>query len=119
MRAAFAGRGRQVPRLLDAMAGAEDFHFSSTGQVQLDRWSRGRVALLGDAGYCAAPTAGMGTSQALLGARSLARHLSAAGDGGHRAAFAAYGAELRPYVAENQARGREAVAMFGGAAAEG
>ncbi|TXS78896.1 hypothetical protein EAO76_08640 [Streptomyces sp. sk2.1] len=101
------------------MAGAEDFHFSSTGQVQLDRWSRGRVALLGDAGYCAAPTAGMGTSQALLGARSLARHLSAAGDGGHRAAFAAYGAELRPYVAENQARGREAVAMFGGAAAEG
>jgi hypothetical protein len=40
-------------------------------------------------------------------------HLNSA-DGDHRAAFAAYEAELRPYVAENQAKGREAVAMFGG-----
>ncbi|NEA50780.1 FAD-dependent monooxygenase [Streptomyces sp. SID10815] len=113
VRAAFAGRGRQVPRLLDAMAEAEDFYFASTCQVQLDRWSQGRVALLGDAGYCAAPTAGMGTSQALVGAASLARNL-AVSHGDHGDAFAAYEAELRPYVTENQAKGREAVALFGG-----
>ncbi|KUL36907.1 FAD-dependent oxidoreductase [Streptomyces sp. NRRL F-4489] len=118
VRTAFAGRGWQVPRLLDAMAQAEDFYFASTCQVQLDRWSNGRIALLGDAGYCAAPTSGMGTSQALLAARSLARNLAAA-NGDHRTAFAAYEAELRPYVAENQARGREAVALFGGQASEG
>ncbi|KIZ16501.1 FAD-dependent monooxygenase [Streptomyces natalensis] len=118
VRAAFADRGWQAPRLLAAMAEAEDFSFASTCQVQLDSWSKGRIALLGDAGYCAAPTAGMGTSQALLGARSLARHLSVA-DGDHRAAFAAYEAELRPYVTENQIKGREAVAMFGGRTAEG
>lgn len=62
LRAAFTGRGWQAPRLLAAMAEAEDFSFASTCQVHLDRWSQGRIALLGDAGYCAAPTAGMGTS---------------------------------------------------------
>ncbi|MGP8303647.1 FAD-dependent monooxygenase [Streptomyces inhibens] len=115
VRAAFAGRGWEAPRLLDAMAEADDFSFASTCQVHLDHWSQGRIALLGDAGYCAAPTAGMGTSQALLGARSLARRLAAA-NGDHCAAFAAYEAELRPYVAENQEKGRQAVAMFGGRA---
>ncbi|MES4900838.1 MULTISPECIES: FAD-dependent monooxygenase [unclassified Streptomyces] len=115
VRAAFAGRGWEAPRLLEAMAGAEDFYFASTCQVHLDRWSRGRVALLGDAGYCAAPTSGMGTSQALVGAHALARQLARVGGGGdYAAAFAAYEAELRPYVAENQAKGREAAAMFGG-----
>lgn len=111
-RAAFAGDGWHTPRLLEAMSEAQDFYFSSSTQVHLDRWSTGRVALVGDAGYCAAPTAGMGTSQALLGARSLARHLA---DSAYPEAFAGYEAELRPYVAENQANGRSAAAMFGGA----
>jgi 2-polyprenyl-6-methoxyphenol hydroxylase-like FAD-dependent oxidoreductase len=106
VRTAFAGQGWEIPRLLDAMGAAEDFYFGSTCQVQLDRWSRGRVALLGDAGYCAAPTSGMGTSQALIAARSLARHLIASDD--HEAAYEAYERELRPYVAENQVKGREA-----------
>ncbi|WP_438489437.1 FAD-dependent monooxygenase [Streptomyces sp. S186] len=113
VREAFAGRGWEAPRLLAAMTAADDFSFSSTCQIELDGWSRGRVALLGDAGYCAAPTSGMGTSQALIGARTLARQLARAG-GDHSTAFAAYEAELRPYVAENQAKGREVAVMFGG-----
>lgn len=115
VRAAFAGHGWQVPRLLEAMSEADDFYFASTCQVHLDRWSHGRIALVGDAGYCAAPTSGMGTSQALIGAWTLARALASA-DGDHATAFTAYEAELRPYVAENQARGREGAAMFGGGA---
>ncbi|MGW7532816.1 FAD-dependent monooxygenase [Amycolatopsis sp. NPDC054798] len=111
-RAAFAGDTWHIPRLLEAMSDASDFYFSSSAQVHLDRWSTGRIALLGDAGYCAAPTAGMGTSQALLGARSLTRLLAVEE---HPEAFAKYEAELRPYVAENQANGRSAAAMFGGA----
>ncbi|WP_027941523.1 FAD-dependent monooxygenase [Amycolatopsis taiwanensis] len=116
MRAAFAGHGWEVPRLLEALSRADDFYFSSACQVHLDRWSRGRVALIGDAGYCAAPTSGMGTSQALIGARTLARHLASAG-GDHPTAFGAYETELRPYVAENQANGRQAAATFGGGTA--
>ncbi|MFF1461570.1 FAD-dependent monooxygenase [Streptomyces sp. NPDC058330] len=115
VRTAFAGCGWVAPRLLRAMEEADDFYFTSSSQVHLDRWSQGRVALLGDAGHCAAPTSGMGTSQALIGARVLARHL-AESNGDHRAAFAAYEAELRPYVAENQAKGREGAAAFGGGA---
>ena len=113
VRDAFGRHGWEVPRLLDAMADADDFYFASAGQVHLDSWSRGRVALVGDAGYCAAPTSGMGTSQALIGARVLARQLAASG-GDHAAAFAAYEAELRPYVTENQAKGRDAALVFGG-----
>ncbi|MGH4033492.1 FAD-dependent monooxygenase [Actinomycetota bacterium Odt1-20B] len=114
VREAFAGRGWVVPQLLDAMAAADDLYFSSCAQVHLDSWSDGRVVLVGDAGYCAAPTAGMGTSQALIGARSLARHLAASG-GDHAAAFTAYEAELRPYIAANQQTGREGAAAFGAA----
>ncbi|MGV9676507.1 FAD-dependent monooxygenase [Nocardia sp. NPDC003482] len=113
VRAAFAGQGWEIPRLLTAMSEADDFYFASSCQVRLDRWSRGRIALVGDAGYCAAPTSGMGTSQALVGASTLARALRTAGD--HETAFAAYEAELRPYVEDNQAKGYEAAAMFGGA----
>ncbi|WP_037367160.1 FAD-dependent monooxygenase [Amycolatopsis orientalis] len=111
VRAAFAGDAWHTPRLLEAMSEASDFYFSSSTQVRVDRWSTGRIALVGDAGYCAAPTAGMGTSQALLGARALARHLA---DAAYPEAFAEYEAELRPYVTENQANGRSAAAMFGG-----
>ncbi|MFJ9615210.1 FAD-dependent monooxygenase [Streptomyces noursei] len=113
VREAFAGNAWETPRLLEAMTAAYDFYFSSASQIHLDRWAHGRIALIGDAGYCAAPTSGMGTSQALIGARTLARQLAEAG-GDHVTAFAAYEAEMRPYVAENQAKGREGAAMFGG-----
>jgi flavin-dependent dehydrogenase len=81
-------------------------------QGHLDVWSNGRVVLVGDPGYCAAPTAGMGTSQALIGARTLTRHLTTAG-ADHTSAFAAYEAELRPCTADNQQTGREGAAAFG------
>ena len=97
------------------MSEADDFYFASSSQVHLDHWHRGRVALLGDAGYCAAPTTGMGTSQALVAAWTLAGELSAAG-GHHETANTAYEQQLRPYVTENQAAGRQAAASFGGEA---
>ncbi|MEV0348774.1 hypothetical protein AB0H88_23610 [Nonomuraea sp. NPDC050680] len=74
VRAAFAEHDWEVPRLLEAMSEAGDFYFGSSCQVHLDRWSHGRVTLVGDAGYCAAPTSGMGTSQALIGAWALAHN---------------------------------------------
>ncbi|KAA9374401.1 FAD-binding monooxygenase [Microbispora cellulosiformans] len=96
----FAGAGWETPRLLAAMAGAPDFFFDPMGQVCLDRWSRGRVALLGDAGYCATPLTGLGTSLALVGAYVLAGELAATGD--HRAALRRYEQVMRPYVTEAQ-----------------
>jgi 2-polyprenyl-6-methoxyphenol hydroxylase-like FAD-dependent oxidoreductase len=98
---AFVGAGWEVPRLLDAMWRAPDFYFDAVSQVHLDRWSRGRVALVGDAAYGPSPMAGVGTSLALVGAYVLAGELAAAA-GDHHAAFAAYEGELREYVRKGQ-----------------
>lgn len=97
----FAKARWELPRLLEHMWGAPDFLFDSMAQIRMDSWSRGRVVLLGDAGYCGSPMSGQGTSMALVGAYALAGEVKAA-DGDHAAAFAAYERELRGYVTANQ-----------------
>ncbi|WP_404962268.1 FAD-dependent monooxygenase [Streptomyces sp. 147326] len=97
----FAHVGWETPRLLRAMRTAPDFFLDSMGQVRLDSWSRGRVALLGDAGYCATPLTGLGTSLALVGAYVLAGELAAAG-GDHGVALRRYDTVMRPYVSQAQ-----------------
>jgi 2-polyprenyl-6-methoxyphenol hydroxylase-like FAD-dependent oxidoreductase len=98
---AFAGVGWEIPRLLEAMWQAPDFYFDAVGQVHMDRWSSGRVALVGDAAYGPSPMAGVGTSLALVGAYVLAGELAAA-DGDHQRAFASYERALRDYVGKGQ-----------------
>jgi 2-polyprenyl-6-methoxyphenol hydroxylase-like FAD-dependent oxidoreductase len=77
---------------------------STRSAVHLDRWSAGRTALIGDAGYAAGP-GGNGTGTAVIAAYVLAGELAAAG-GDHRAAFARYEQLLRPYVARGQKQAR-------------
>lgn len=89
------------PKAKEYMWDAPDFHLDSMSQIHLDSWSRGRVVLLGDAGYCGSPLSGQGTSMAMVGAYVLAGELKAAG-GEHRTAFARYEEELRDYVEANQ-----------------
>jgi len=97
---AFAGMGWHVPELLAQMPAAADFYFDSVSQVHLDRWSAGRVALIGDAGYAAGP-GGNGTGTAVVAAYVLAGELAAA-RGDYRTAFGRYERLLRPYVARGQ-----------------
>ncbi|UBU18704.1 FAD-dependent monooxygenase [Nonomuraea gerenzanensis] len=106
----FAGEGRPVQRLLEEMWGADDLFFEANAQVEMGRWSSGRVVLLGDAGHGAAPASGRGASQALIGAYILAGELATGG--GHARAFAAYERELRGFVAEHQHLGREGADRF-------
>ncbi|MGE7385760.1 FAD-dependent monooxygenase [Streptomyces sp. NPDC004126] len=101
---AYAGEGWEVPRLLAAVGEAPDFYFDSLSQVRMDRWSKGRTVLAGDAAHCASPASGQGTSLALVGGYVLAGELAAA-DGDHEAAFAAYESAMRPFVDENQKLG--------------
>jgi 2-polyprenyl-6-methoxyphenol hydroxylase-like FAD-dependent oxidoreductase len=95
--AKLAGAGWKVPALLAAMPDAGDFYFDSIDQVHVDRWSRGRAVLLGDAGYCGSPLAGLGTSMSLVGAYVLAGELGRATS--PEAAFDAYQKEMAAYVA--------------------
>lgn len=93
------------PRLLEYMRAAPDFYFDEMSQIKMDRWSRGRVALVGDAGYCCSPLSGQGTSVALLGAYIMAGELKAASQAGtvdYEAGFANYHREFSDYVKRNQ-----------------
>ncbi|MFB7716176.1 FAD-dependent monooxygenase [Nocardia sp. NPDC056100] len=97
----FGELGWHVPRLLEVMDQAPDFFFDTISQTRMDSWSRGRVALIGDAGYCGSPLSGNGTAMAMVGAYVLAGELARSRDD-HRAAFDRYQQELRPYVTECQ-----------------
>jgi 2-polyprenyl-6-methoxyphenol hydroxylase-like FAD-dependent oxidoreductase len=96
------GMGWKVPALLEAMQNASDFYLSAISQVHMPAWWKGRVALIGDAGYCPSPMTGQGTSLALVGAYVLAQELERA-DNDHIAAFTAYETRMRPFVKLNQA----------------
>ncbi|YCK32637.1 FAD-dependent monooxygenase [Actinomadura sp. ATCC 39365] len=89
----------EAPKLLEAMWRAGDFYFDAMAQVEMDRWSQGRVALIGDAAHCPSPLSGQGTSLALVGAYVLAEELGRLPEG----AFDRYERRMRPYVALNQA----------------
>lgn len=97
----FAAEAWQVPQMLHYMDEADDFYFDSVSQIRMDRWSAGRVALLGDAAGCASPMSGMGTSMAVVGAYLLASELKQA-NGDHAVAFAAYEKKMRPFVTAAQ-----------------
>lgn len=98
LRDRMAGAGWRVDEFLAAMPSADDFYFESISQVHVGQWHRDRVVLLGDAGYCGSPLAGLGTSTALVGAYVLAGELASA-PADPPAAFAAYQRELTDYVA--------------------
>jgi 2-polyprenyl-6-methoxyphenol hydroxylase-like FAD-dependent oxidoreductase len=95
----FADGGWEVPKIVKAMWEAPDFYFDSMSQITMDRWSAGRVALVGDAGYCPSPLSGQGTSVALVGAYVLAGELAKAH---YSTAFAEYERIMRPFVELNQ-----------------
>jgi 2-polyprenyl-6-methoxyphenol hydroxylase-like FAD-dependent oxidoreductase len=96
-----AGRGWVFPQILGHMQDTRDFYFDSINQVRMERWSHGRVVLLGDAGYAVSLATGQGTSVAMIAAYVLAGELAT-----HRdeplAGMQSYERELRDYVARNQ-----------------
>lgn len=97
----FAGAGWQCDALLAAATTADDFYFDAFAQVHMPTISEGRITLAGDAGYCASPLSGMGTSLALVGAYVLAGELGPAealGTERIRTALQRYEEVMRPYI---------------------
>jgi 2-polyprenyl-6-methoxyphenol hydroxylase-like FAD-dependent oxidoreductase len=97
---AYRGGGWELPRLLDRVTAADDLYFDSVSRVRLPAWSRGRIALLGDAASCMS-LFGNGSSLAISGAAALSRALDATPDD-HATAFRAYEAEHRLRVRPTQ-----------------
>ncbi|GAB3797427.1 FAD-dependent monooxygenase [Micromonospora zhanjiangensis] len=105
LRERMAGMGWLAPRILTRLDDTPDFYLDQVAQVVLDRWSSGRVGLLGDAAFSSSPLSGQGTGLALVGAYLLAGELAAAG-WDPAAGFAGYERRMRPFVEANQEIGR-------------
>ncbi|KAK1765003.1 oxidoreductase [Phialemonium atrogriseum] len=93
----FQDAGWESERIIREMMATKDFYYEIVAQVKMDRWSKGRVVLLGDAAYCASPMSGMGTTLAMYGAYNLAGALSCYPDD-PTLAFAEYEEKMRPSV---------------------
>jgi len=104
LKTVYEGIGWELPHLLEMMPTASDWYFDKAAQINMPRWSQGRVALVGDAAYCASPMSGQGTSLALIGAYVLAGELAAA-SGDCLRAFSEYESAMRPFIEANQALG--------------
>lgn len=55
----FEGAGWQANRVIEGMKQSKDFYMQMIAQVKVENFVRGRVALMGDAGYCPSPISGM------------------------------------------------------------
>jgi len=82
------------------MIASEDFYASEIVQVKTPTLHKGRLVLVGDAGYAAGPTGG-GTSLALAGAYMLAGELSRH-PGDVLAGLRGYEQQMRPLITELQ-----------------
>jgi 2-polyprenyl-6-methoxyphenol hydroxylase-like FAD-dependent oxidoreductase len=97
LREHFAGIDWEVPRFLAELDAAPTFYFDSITQLRLDTWSRGRVTLVGDAGYCPGAAVGGSTSLAVVGAYTLAGALATHAPD-YTAGFSAYERDMADYV---------------------
>ncbi|KAI1073716.1 FAD/NAD(P)-binding domain-containing protein [Whalleya microplaca] len=93
----FQNSGWQEERMIKGLHESTDFFGQEIGQVKCEHAYKGRVALLGDSGYCPSPVTGLGTTLALVGAYVLAGELMRHSDD-VPAALRAYDTIMRPYV---------------------
>jgi 2-polyprenyl-6-methoxyphenol hydroxylase-like FAD-dependent oxidoreductase len=105
LRERMAGFGWWTQRILAHLDDTPDFYLDQVAQVVMDRWSSGRVGLLGDAAFSASPMSGGGTGLALVGAYLLAGELASSG-WDPEAGFAGYQQRMSSYVEANQEIGR-------------
>jgi 2-polyprenyl-6-methoxyphenol hydroxylase-like FAD-dependent oxidoreductase len=107
---AFGGAGWEWPRIENELECANDIYFDTVSQIRMERWTKGRTALVGDAAACVSLMAGEGTGLAIAEAYVLAGELHAcAGD--VAMAFSRYEQRLLPFVKRKQ----ESAARFASA----
>ncbi|MDN5286632.1 MAG: FAD-binding monooxygenase [Mucilaginibacter sp.] len=99
----FTGQSWRAAELLEELQHSKNFYFDKFCQIKMPSWTKGRVALVGDAAYCASPAAGMGASLAVSGAGALADALQKH-NGDFKLAFQDYNNNLRPFIEEVQAQ---------------
>ena len=107
----YAQSGWEADEMLQALQATTDLYFDRVSQIVMPRWSRERIALIGDACACPSLLAGEGSAMAMAEAYTLAGELQAA-NGDHVRAFESYEGRLRPYVERKQKGARGFAASF-------
>lgn len=100
LRERLSGKGWETPMMLDLMPHADTFYFDSVSQIRMPSWSRGRVALVGDAAACPSFLAGQGSALAMVESYTLAAELAHSRD--HRDAFTRYEQRLAQLLRSKQ-----------------
>ncbi|HWF27879.1 MAG TPA: FAD-binding domain [Mycobacterium sp.] len=111
LRQVFGNADWECPAILGKLDGASEVYFDRVSQIVMDHWSKGRVALIGDAAAAVSLLAGEGAGLAMVQAYVLAGELSRAG-ADHREAFRRYERQLRPIVEARQRSARGFASMF-------
>jgi 2-polyprenyl-6-methoxyphenol hydroxylase-like FAD-dependent oxidoreductase len=101
LRERFSDSGWECPAILAALDDADSFYLDRVSQIHMDEWTRGRVALAGDAAFCISLLGGQGSALAMVAAYVLAGELKQA-NGNHEVAFAAYEQRLHAVLAAKQ-----------------
>jgi len=98
----FADCGWKVPDILKVITESKNLYFDEVCQIKMQSWTKGRVALIGDAAHCSGFPTGMGTSLAMQGATILADELIASNND-YNSAFSKYNSAFHPFVEAIQA----------------
>lgn len=97
----FMDSGWKCPELLSKIDSTKDFYFDSISQIKMENWSKGRVTLVGDAGYCPSLLSGKGSTLAMVGTYILAGELKQA-NGNYKTAFEEYQNIFQPFMSKKQ-----------------
>jgi len=89
LRERLRGAGWDTSAILDLMPQARTFYFDRVSQIRMPSWTRGRVALVGDAAACPSLLAGQGSALAMVESYVLAAELART-NGDYATAFAGY-----------------------------
>ncbi|MFD2795563.1 FAD-dependent monooxygenase [Promicromonospora vindobonensis] len=108
---AYGDMGWVAPDVLAQLAGAESVYFDTISQMVVDRWSSGRVVLLGDAAWCVTLFAGFGSSLAVAGADALGSALERHADD-LPAALREWEDQIRPEAERKQRLGRQVKGLY-------
>ena len=101
LRQQYRGGGWETSGILDELERADNHYFDRVSQIHMQHWSRGRVALVGDAAFCVSLMAGQGSALAMTAAYVLAGELGRSG-ASHPEAFQRYESLLRAYIETKQ-----------------
>ena len=101
LRKAFQGGGWELPRILTALDTCDDLYFDRVSQIRMAAWSRGRIALVGDAAFCVSLLAGQGSALAMTAAYVLPGELATL-QHQPQEAFRRYEERLRPFIDRKQ-----------------